>query len=250
MVHSRGFLDPLEVSFVQDFSHNHANIDRGYVFRKANLVTRYGEYVNLCYFGEQIFYQWRECVRHNPNWRIRSEESLWNHERRMIDDLNAIQEDVAIRENKIFSEPPIPWQEWNQLILFSLDNTPQTKITPIRNSLDLYRAGKRFRNCAYSYAEDIYNQEIYFYILEWEEEEFMIAVDCTFGEEDDFYMDLEIDSIMDENLFFIQEWIEEENPERHWYLTEVKGRMNSIPPKEVMGILENWFAWAKTQSPA
>lgn len=72
----------------------------------------------------------------------------------------------------------------------------------------------------------------------------MVSVRCTFGE-DDFFWDSKTDISLEDKYLYTQEWTDDGNPQRHWYLTEVKGYRNSLPPKEVMGILEYWFVWAQ-----
>lgn len=216
---------------------------------------------------EDIVTVWRECMEFNRNWRIKTINSLYYHENLMIQQLSRISENGEILNPTSFPKPPIPYQEWNQADLFG--NNSSMTIIPIRNGYELLVAGKKMKNCAYSYKLNILNGDYFCYLLKFESgETYMVAFDKYTVSESDMemnyegYLDWDWDEIFipaneDEamlaseySLSYKEMWEplnSDDSPSKDtiigylWKLSEIKGVGNREAPRFVVDELRKWL---------
>jgi hypothetical protein len=204
---------------------------------------------------------WQECMEFNPNWRIKTINSLSYHENLMIKQLEKITEESESACPVYFAHPPIPYEGWNQGKLFGEDG--KMTVVPIRDSYNLLIAGKKMKNCVYSYKSEMVDDEYFCYLLKFgNNREFMVGFEKNFLYEelysacfeesqdlcwDEFFIpDLSVDS--GGNQESVDEDCEVPVSGALWKVAEMKGFRNSDPPDYAMDELKKWLVWAREQS--
>lgn len=242
-----GWLDRLEVSFLHQISALDNNKSIHYQMFNKGTFERFA-YQNLSSDKidisiRDIFAVWKECMEFNRNWKIKTINSLYYHEKLMIKQMNVISEKEEIFNPISFPLPPIAYQEWNQQGLFRNDSG--MTIIPIRNSYELLMSGKEMKNCAYSYKLNIINGDYYCYLLKFDSGEiYMVSFDRY------FFSEYEMDLYKDISLVHRSGAIQEDGSVLRyvWKFSEVKGIGNSEPPRHVILELEKWLEWARNKN--
>lgn len=113
-------------------------------------------------YGTNLFYFWEDCIDYNQERGITTVKSLLRRHDQMVTELNELDEEKVLKENK--SLPHLPEIVREITTVGNKHGYKRVKIEQITTSYDLFQAGKRLKNCAFSYLDDGLNGDYFFFL--------------------------------------------------------------------------------------